>query len=108
MSDVETINTRMQELRSERRLIEAAELVAGLPDGDLSSGPYFELWWHFCEELGDAVKNDRPALAARLYELALGSNVKEGSMASGQGEGRVSVMNQERIKVKLQGARSLG
>ena len=107
MSDVEMVNKRMHELCDEQRFVEAAQLVTGLPEGDLISGPYFDLWWHICEDLGDAVKNDRPALAVRLYKLALGSNVKEGSMASGQGEGRVSIMNQDRIKEKLARARSL-
>ena len=107
MSDVEAINNRMHELVGEKRLVEAAELATGLPDGDLVSGPYVSLWWHICEELGDAVRAHRAALAVRLYELALWSNVKEGSMASGQGEGRVSVMNQHRIKEKLKTARIL-
>ena len=67
MSDVEMVNKRMHELCDEQRFVEAAQLVTGLPEGDLISGPYFDLWWHICEDLGDAVKNDRPALAVRLY-----------------------------------------
>jgi len=106
VSTVHQTHERMRALFLSKRLAEAAELARSLPDEQLIWGPYAELWWHFCEELGDAVREGDPPLAARLYALALQSHEKEGSMATGSGEGLASRDRQERIQAKLDAARS--
>ena len=46
-----------------------------------------DLACHFCEDVADALRRDDPALAAHLYQLAETSIAREGSVATGAGEG---------------------
>ena len=107
MTDVGATNQQMLELFRQQRLLEAAALARDLPDGELVWGPHAELWWHFCEALGDAVREHDAALAAKLYSLALQSHVKQGTMATGSGEGLASRGHQERLEGKLDAARGV-
>ena len=61
-----------------RRNEEAARLARLLPAGDLHGGEYADLWWNFCEDVADRIREDYPELAHRLYELAEESYFKEG------------------------------
>ncbi|MBE7463217.1 MAG: hypothetical protein HS116_06920 [Planctomycetes bacterium] len=65
-----------------------------------------EYWWHGCEAMADAIGPGRPAAAVRLLELARVSNQKEGSMATGSGEGLASRENLRRIDAKIAALRA--
>jgi len=84
-----------------------AQAVAFVPRLDgwaaeaLNSGHLADLYWHFCEGLGDAMAQSDPQLAARLYALAEVSIVKEGSYATGAGEGYMAMSHLELIRDKL-------
>ncbi|NBC19314.1 MAG: hypothetical protein GVY18_18570, partial [Bacteroidetes bacterium] len=75
------------------RLDAVVRLARQLPDGDLCSGPYADLYWHFCEDVADALREEDAALADRLYALAEASIAKEGAQATGAGEGLRSTMD---------------
>lgn len=60
-----------------------------------------DCWWHLCEEMADRIAKERPEDALRLLELARVSNVKEGTYATGSGEGIASVTNVNRIQRKI-------
>lgn len=65
-----------------------------------------EYWWHGCEAMADAIGPRRPAAAVRLLELARVSNQKEGSMATGSGEGLASRESLRRIDAKIAALRA--
>ena len=75
------------------RQLEAAALMATLPDDVLLYTP--------CEQVADHIVRQNPELAGRLYGIAIEMHRREGYMATGSGEGLVSVMNRERIEKKL-------
>ena len=86
------------------RELEAAALVPrleGWSADDLNGGARADLWWTFCEPLADVVVSSDRAGARRLYELAIASFRKEGSQATGSGEGMMSVADLKRVEAKL-------
>ena len=94
----------MKALVAEKRWAEASALLApwqGTSAEDLNSVECVDLWWMFCEDLGDAAAASDVVTAARAYELALVSWQKDGSYATGAGEGMMSVRNVRRIQEKL-------
>jgi hypothetical protein len=94
----------MKALVAEKRWAEAAALLLLLESMsavDLNSVALVDLWWVFCEDLGDAIAASDAACAARAYDLALVSFQKEGSYATGAGEGMTAMENVRRIQEKL-------
>jgi hypothetical protein len=96
-----TVNEESLALFRAARPREAADLVLSLPPGDYVGCPHQDLWWHHCEDLADALA-DRPADAIRLYEMAHASWQKEGSVATGAGEGLMAVRHIEEILEKIE------
>jgi hypothetical protein len=82
----------VRRLVAERRFTEAAALMAPLPDDILVYSP--------CEEVADHIMGQNPELARRLYGIAIETHRREGYLATGSGEGLVSVMNRERVEKK--------
>lgn len=78
-----------------------SSIVHDLDAREANSGDLADLWWDFCESLADRERDRDPALAARLYALALVSHEKAGSMATGSGEGLEARRNLERVQAKL-------
>jgi hypothetical protein len=101
---VQALHARMKALVTEKRWAEASALLP-LLDGrsavDLNSVEFVDLWWMFGEDLGDAIAAFDPVGAARAYELALVSWQKEGSYATGAGEGMSATINVRRLQEKL-------
>ena len=101
--EVRAVHEAMMEHASSGRVREACDLLDQL-DGwsadALNSGALADLWWTFCESLGDASAASNPDRAARLYDLAATSAVKEGTYATGAGEGLRSVADVKRIEAK--------
>lgn len=61
-----------------------------------------DCWWHICESMAEKISAQDPEGALRLLELARESNAKEGTYATGSGEGIVSVANVNRIERKME------
>ena len=102
--EVRELHAKMRALVAEKRWAEATTLLASLEGRsavDLNSVELVDLWWMFCEELGDAIAASDPAAAARAYELALVSFQKDGSYATGAGEGTTAMVNVQRVQQKL-------
>ena len=54
-----------------------------------------------CEELADRVRASNPEAARRLYKAALGYYRREGSLATGSGEGLMAMDGVKRLEEKL-------
>jgi hypothetical protein len=101
--DVRAVHAAMWEHARAGRHADAAVLVGrleGWSADDLNGGALADLWWTFCEPLADAVASSDRACATRLYELAISSYLKEGSQATGSGEGMMSVADVKRVEAK--------
>ena len=101
---VRAAHAAMETLVREKRWAEAAAIVSQLDAcsaEELNSVELVDLWWMFCEELADVVAPSDPARAVRLYDLALVSFRKEGSYATGAGEGMVAMAKIDRVERKL-------
>lgn len=83
-----------------KRIEETVRWARLLPPGNLTSGEYRDLDWHFCETLADRIREDHPDEAGRLYELAGESFTADGHLATGSGEGLRSVADRERVQEK--------
>jgi hypothetical protein len=100
---VRAVHAAMRELAGAGRSAEAVALVErleGWAADDLNGGALADLWWTFCEALADAVASSARARATRLYDLTIASFQKEGSQATGSGEGMMSVADVKRVEAK--------
>lgn len=85
------------------RMAEAAAMLGRLEGWScerLNGGALADLWWTFCEHVGDAMAKTDRDVAMRLYDLAIASFTKEGSWATGAGEGMMAVADRRRVEAK--------
>jgi hypothetical protein len=102
-AEVQAVHAEMLARWRGGRLAEAAAMLdrlEGCSSEQLNGGALADLWWTFCEHVGDALaKTDRDR-AMRLYDLAIASFAKEGSYATGAGEGMNAVADRRRVETK--------
>lgn len=101
--EARTVHEKMWAHARAGQTTEAAALVErleGWSADDLNGGALADLWWTFCEPLADVVAASDRQCATRLYDLSISSYQKEGSYATGAGEGMMSVSNVKRIEAK--------
>ncbi len=100
---VRDVHRSMRDHALAGRFTDAASLLP-LLDGrsaeDLQSVDLADLWWMFAEQIADALAKTDPTSAKRLYDLARVSYEKEGSYATGAGEGMMAMQNVSRVKAK--------
>ena len=75
---------------------------------ELNIAEHADIWWVFCEKIADNLSSKDSTLRLSLYQLAGESFAKEGSLATGSGEGLSSQNNIQRINAKIKVLSGLG
>jgi hypothetical protein len=103
VDEVHLLYTTLRDHALAGRWSDASAILArleGWSADDLNGGELAELWWTFCEPLADALASSDPSAARRLYDLARTSFEKEGSQATGAGEGMRAMADVARVAKK--------